>query len=124
MRFFDARRAVQLVAVLLAAAAAAVFVGVPMDTGSTNQTLLQAEGPHVLPVLLLPVALTLVPLLWLGRGRTAASVTCSALLVLVCLVGMLTVGVFYLPAAIVSGIALAVPAPRASPTSTAAPHPA
>lgn len=124
MRFFDARRAVQLVALLLSAAAAAIFVGVPMDTGSANQTLLQAEGPHTLPVLLLPVALTLVPLLWLGRGRTAAAVTCSILLVLVCLAGLLTVGFFYLPAAIVSGIALAVPARRASPTSTAASHPA
>jgi hypothetical protein len=122
VRFFDARRVVQLVALLLAVAAAAVLIGVPMNSGSTTQTLLRAEGPHVLPVLLLPVALTLVPATWLGRGRTAAAVACAVLLVLVCLAGLLTVGVFYLPAAIVSGVAFTVPARGAIPASSTEPR--
>lgn len=112
---FDARRAVQLVALVLAVAATTLFVAVPRDTGSATQTLLQAEGARVLPLLLLPLVLTVVPLVWAGRGRTAASVTCTVALVLVCLAGLLTVGPFYLPAGIVGGIALAVPAHPAGP---------
>jgi len=120
----DARRIVQLVALGLALSATVYLLAVPTYSGQSTtvtsdgttttvevaQTLLAANGPGVLGVLLLPVLLTAVPALWWGRGRTAVGVTCAVLLLLLCVVGLLTVGVFFFPAAVVATVALVVPA--------------
>jgi hypothetical protein len=136
--FLDARRVVQLVALLLAIAAAVFLVFAPTGTGVTSSvdadgtvtttehavTLLDVNGGGVLGVLLAPVVFTLVPALWVGRGRTVAAIAGTVLLGLLCVAGMMTIGVFYLPAALAAALAfVAKTRPAAAVGSTMPPPP-
>lgn len=136
--FLDGRRAVQLVALLLAVAAAAYLLGVPAyghvstavssDGGTVTRygsaSLVEVNGGWVVGLLLGPVALVAAHALWRGRHRTAAIVACTALLLGFCVAGMLSVGLFFLPAAIASGLSLLAPARPAAPAHPRTPHPA
>ncbi len=67
-----------------------------------HRTLLQVNGPQVIVLLVLPVLVTLAPLLFPSR------VTRVIATVLICgftLVGSFTIGLFYLPAALAMLIA-------------------
>ncbi|OJV82206.1 MAG: hypothetical protein BGO37_04240 [Cellulomonas sp. 73-92] len=116
--FLDARRVVQLAALALAAAAAAYLLSdrasgaTTSDAGSAAPaaTLVDVEGRWVIWLLLTPVLLVATHALWRGRGRTAAIVAGTTLLFLLCVAGALTIGIFFMPAALVSGLALLVPA--------------
>ncbi|NHA67357.1 hypothetical protein [Phycicoccus flavus] len=115
------------VGVLLALAAAVLLLRLPMydvAAGGTvggvvtdsarRATMVEVEGLSVLPPMLLPVLVALVawasPWTWLRW-------TLVALLALFCLLGLLTVGLFYLPAAVAlaAGAALAQAGPRTGP---------
>lgn len=127
--FLDRRRVVQLVALLLAVAAAVLLLAVPLYSGEattvssdgtvtttrTAATLTEVNGGWIAGLVLVPVVLIAVHALWVGRGRTAAIVACTAPVALLSLVGILTIGVFLLPAVILSGVALLVPARAATP---------
>jgi len=63
-------------------------------------TLLESEGPRVLLILLVPVVLTLLPLLVRGRGRRSVALACTLLLAAGALLGLASIGAFYLPALI------------------------
>lgn len=114
--FLDARRLVQLAALALAVAAAAFLLGYPTYSGrgaagdAPTASLVEVNGRGVLWLLAAPVVLVATPALWPHRGRTAAIVACTVLLWLLCLAGLLSIGLFFLPAALVSGVALLVPA--------------
>jgi len=128
----DARRIVQLAALGLALAATVYLLAVPTPSGQsttvtsdgttttvdTAQTLLAVNGSGMLVVLLLPVLLTAVPALWWGRGRTAVGIFCAVPLLLLCVVGLLTVGVFFFPAAVIAVVALVVPAWSPAPAGS------
>ena len=112
--FLDARRVVQLAALALSVAAAAYLLGDRPAAGAGSATpaatLVDIEGRWVIWLLLTPVLLVGAHALWRGRGRTAAIVAGTALLFLLCVAGALTIGIFFMPAALVSGLALLVPA--------------
>ncbi len=133
--FVDARRVVQVVALLLAAVAAAFLLGAPLYSGTSTSvtsddtstttpmraTLVEVNGGWVIALLVAPVVLVAIHALWVGRGRTAAIVACTAPVAVLCVLGILTIGVFFLPAVILSGVALLVPARE--PASPAPPEP-
>ncbi len=77
--------------------------------GNSAQTLLQVNGPPVLVPLSLPfLAVVAVALLLPKHPRLAGAVT--VLVLVFCLLGMLTVGVFVLPVAILLAVACSRPA--------------
>ena len=114
--FVDARRLVQLAALALAVAAAAFLLGYPAYGGggpagaAPTASLVDVNGPWVLWLLAAPVVLVATHALWPHRGRTVAIVACTVPLWLLCLAGLLSIGLFFLPAVLVSGVALLVPA--------------
>jgi hypothetical protein len=69
-----------------------------------SATGLSVNGPWILIVVSVPVVLTLIPVL---VHRRAARIVSAALLWIGCLLGMLSVGIFFLPAAILLTIAAA-----------------
>jgi hypothetical protein len=117
-----------------AAAASFLFAVVPVHVTETSsdagvdrshQTLVESEGFGVLPVLVAPVAITALAAL---TRRPALRTALAAVLDAACVLAMLSIGAFYVPAAIALTIAAArTPAPPASPRhdeltqSTAAP---
>ena len=116
--FLDARRAVQLVALALAVAAAAYLLGfrqtvetaTDAGTATTPATLVDVNGRWVVWLLLAPVLLVAIHALWPGHRRTVAIAACTVLLFAFCVAGALTVGLFFMPALLVGGLALLVPA--------------
>jgi hypothetical protein len=66
-------------------------------TTVSHPSLLTAEGPSVLLVLAVPVAITTVPLLWRQR-RGQVGIGAAVALGLFVILGILTIGLFYLPA--------------------------
>jgi hypothetical protein len=73
--------------------------GAEVVTTTSHETLLEQEGTSVVPLLLVPVALALAGAL--GRGPTVRRrrVAAGSVLALACVVGAMSLGVFYLPAA-------------------------
>jgi hypothetical protein len=110
----------QVVALGLSLAASLALLVIPAFGGTSassegagevtrTTTLLESEGPGVLLVLLVPVVLTLLPLLVRGRGRRVVSVLAALLLGVGALMGLASIGAFYLPA-LISAIAAATAA--------------
>ncbi|MEQ6897056.1 hypothetical protein [Microbacterium sp. KR10-403] len=118
-RSVNAKRALQIVGAVLAAAASIVsgilpsFESVTTDSSGhetiTTQSLLQVQGPAFLVVLLIPVVVTLIPLFLRGRAWIVASVIVAALLVAFAIAGALSIGGFYLPAAVIETVATFFP---------------
>jgi hypothetical protein len=75
-----------------------------MVTRTSNVSLFQTEGAWVLVVVSVPVLVALVPVL---VRRRAARIVSAVLLWIGCVVGMWSVGLFFLPAAIVMTVAAA-----------------
>ncbi len=73
----------------------------------THLSLLQSQGPSVLFILAVPVVLTLIGVLSPARLRLVASVVSTSLLGLFAFVGMLSVGLFFIPAVLCSTVAIA-----------------
>ena len=130
--FFDARRAMQLLSLVLAAAAAAYLLAVATYSGTATTedgetaevaaTLVDINGRWVIAILLAPVLLIGTHALWQGRGRTVAILVCTLPVLLFSLAGMLTVGIFFMPAVIASGLSLVVPAHATNGARPVAPH--
>lgn len=109
--FLDTRRFVQLAALVLAGAAA-TYLGTyrTYSGGPSATTLVDVNGRWVVWLLLAPVLLVAIHALWPGRGRTVAIAVCTVLLFAFCVAGALTVGLFFMPALLVGGLAVLVPA--------------
>ena len=107
-RHLDSRNVRQVLAVSLAIVASLVLLLVPMYTqvkvtsGAPAQvshpTLLETSGPSIFVPLLIPVTLTVLPLLIRGRARTPVSVATTAALVVFVVIGSASIGWFYVPA--------------------------
>lgn len=98
----------QVLAVSLAIITSVVLLLVPMYTqvkltsGGPEQvihpTLLETVGPSIVMPLLIPVALTALPLLLRGRAQTPVSVATTVALVVFVVIGSASIGWFYIPA--------------------------
>lgn len=86
-----------------------------------SRTLPEVEGPSVIPVLMIPIAVSLFPLLLLRtRVGAVALWVAVALLWVLCLLGAMSIGMFYLPAAVAMLLAaLSQPKRAPRPASTA-----
>ena len=103
-RHLDSKNGRQVLAVSLAAVASLVLLVAPMYTqinitpGGPQQlsypTLLETVGPSIFVPLLIPVALTALPLLIRGHARTAASVATAVALVVFVVIGSASIGLF------------------------------
>jgi hypothetical protein len=115
-RHLDSRNVRQVPAVSLAIIASVVLLLVPMYTqvkltsGEPGQvshpTLLETVGPSIFVPLLIPVALTALPLLIRGRARTPVLVATTVALVVFVVFSSASIGWFYIPAlaAAVAGV--------------------
>ena len=72
-----------------------------------HATALQVNGPHIVFVLSIPILLALSPLAF-RKHRRAALLAAGALTLCFCILGALSVGIFYLPAALLLLIAGAI----------------
>jgi len=107
-RHLDSWNVRQVLAVSLAIVASLVLLLIPMYTqvklasGGPEQvshpTLLQTVGPSIFVPLLIPVALTALPLLIRGRARTPVSVATTFALVVFVVIGSASIGWFHVPA--------------------------
>ena len=107
-RHLGSRNIRQVLAVLFAIMASLVLLLVPMYTqvkltsGGPEQvshtTLVETVGPSIFVPLLIPVALTALPLLTRGRARTPVSVATTVVLVVFVVIGSASIGWFYIPA--------------------------
>lgn len=107
-RHLDSWNVRQVLSVSLAIFASLVLLLVPMYTqvkltsGGQEQvnhpTLLETVGPSIFVPLLIPVALTALPLLIRGRARTLVSVATTVALVVFVVIGSASIGWFYIPA--------------------------
>ena len=98
----------QLLAVSLGIVASVVLLQVPVyirmkvTSGGpgeiSHSTMLETNGPSVFVALLIPVALTALPLLLRGRARTSVSVATTVALVVFVVIGSGSIGWFYVPA--------------------------
>lgn len=108
-QYFRPKRIVQLLAAVLAATATAwllvapVYAGLSEDSmgnrSETRATLLEVNGPQVLVVLAIPVVLACLPLLATGRAWQPVSILATVTLGVVVALGILSIGIFYAPAA-------------------------
>jgi hypothetical protein len=87
-----------------------------------HQSLLDSEGRSILIVLAVPVVLAAIGAFATGRAAYPARLVSACLLGVGCVLGMLTIGVFYLPAvglmiggAVQAGIASSAPAGTCTP---------
>jgi hypothetical protein len=83
--------------------------GTSFETTS-EETIIEHEGTGVLAILLVPVAAALVGLAGAAFRIPAASVGAAGIAMALCLLGMASIGMFYLPA----GILLVVAAVRSA----------
>ncbi|GAA1991744.1 hypothetical protein [Microbacterium pumilum] len=114
------KRRVQIAALALAVLAAVVLLVVPTyesvtvssDGGeiSTSLTMLQAVGPWIFVVLLVPVLATAVPVFARGRAWSVLSMIGAIVLSGFVILSLLTIGMFFVPAAIASVVAACLPA--------------
>lgn len=104
----DLKNVRQIIAFSLTIAAALVLLLVPVYSGVqmtsegpeqvTTSTLLEIVGPYVFVPLLIPVALTGLPLLMRGRAQKYASIVTTVALAIFTLIASATIGWFYVPA--------------------------
>ncbi|HKT55837.1 MAG TPA: hypothetical protein VJR25_03615, partial [Microbacterium sp.] len=79
----------------------------------TSQTVLQVMGGGYLVILLLPAVALAIPLLLRGRAAAVVALVAAVLVSMFVLLGILSIGLFYLPAVVCAVIAAALPsAPR------------
>lgn len=95
-----------------------VYAGVASDSNGTSTetsaTLVQVNGPSVLVLLAIPIAISLLPLFARGRAWQPLSITAAILLGFWVFVGILSIGIFFVPAMIAEAAAACLPT-RATP---------
>ena len=73
--------------------------GSEVVTTRSSETLLEAEGASVVPILLVPVAVALAGALGRGPGTRRRRITAGSVLAAACLLGSASLGIFFVPAA-------------------------
>ena len=104
---WDSRNARQVLALSLAIIASLLLLLAPLYTqielkaggpeGVSHPSLLETVGPSIFLPLLIPVALTALPLLMRERARVQVSVAATAALAVFVLIGSASIGWFYFP---------------------------
>jgi hypothetical protein len=129
-RWLSVKRVFQLVALVLALIAAVAALTLPLYATASSTagsqvevlgtaTALEVNGPSALVGVALPVLVAAAPLVFPDR-LWAPSAVSAALLVIFVVVAGFSIGLFYLPTALVEVIAAFLPGRRpASPTGTA-----
>jgi len=123
----DPKSVRQIIAFSLAVAASLVLLLVPVystvkltNDGPdqvTGSTLLEIAGPYIFVPLLIPVALTGLPLLLRGPSQSYASVATTVALAIFTLLASATIGWFYVPALAAALVALVRKGTTPSPTA-------
>ncbi|CAN7187018.1 hypothetical protein LJR078_000489 [Arthrobacter sp. LjRoot78] len=118
----DPKSVRQIVAFSLTIAASLVLLLVPVYSTAiisndgpdqvTASTLLEIVGPYVFVLLLIPVALTGLPLLVRGPARMPASVATTVALTIFTMLASATIGWFYVPALAAALASLMTPAQK------------
>lgn len=80
----------------------------PVITRASESTLLEQNGPAVLVALIVPVLITLVPLLDRRSGRWPWLLASAITLTVLCFLAGFSIGLLYLPAAVALWIATAL----------------
>lgn len=99
-----------LAALLLTTAVSALLLLLPLSASQVNdqpvhhRSLLATEGPGVILPLAVPVLVCLVPLLAPARRRRAAAWGSAAVLGVGTVISLLSIGVFFIPSAILLAI--------------------
>lgn len=111
-RYLSPKRVVQIAALALALTAALMIAVLPMYTEMTvssdgtestsRATVLEVNGLWVLVLIAVPVLLAALPLSARGRAWQPLSITSAALLSACVVLGMVSIGLFFLPAAVVA----------------------
>ncbi|GAB6856158.1 HAAS signaling domain-containing protein [Microbacterium xylanilyticum] len=117
--YLNAKRVLQIVAAALALIATVALCVLPSYVSVTTdsrghekietQPLLAVMGPAYLLVLLIPVAITVVPLFLHGRAWKISSIVAAVLLGGFAILGAVSIGRYYLPAGIIEIIAACLP---------------
>lgn len=118
-RYFTAKRVVQFVALAFAAAAVLAvallpsYIQVSQTSSGSEQigsaTVLEVVGIWYLLVLLIPVAITALPLPATGRAWQPLSITSASLLTAFAVLGSLSIGWYFLPSAITAVVGACLP---------------
>jgi hypothetical protein len=116
------RRLAQSVALALAVLAILAILLIPMYGSATSDssgqfatttvTVLAVNGPGILIVLAIPFVIALAPIVVQARATKPVSIAAAALLTAFSLISLLTIGGFFLPAAIAEIIAVFLPTTR------------
>ena len=80
----------------------------------SHATALEVNGPQIAFTLSIPILVALLPLLF-RKHRRAALLGAGALTLCFCILGALSVGIFYLPTALLLVVAGAITAPASAP---------
>jgi hypothetical protein len=118
-RYFTFKRILQILAVGLVLAAVSVVLFVPSygsateTTGGVQTTEMvtawEVNGPRILLLLVIPVALSLLPVFSRSPAWQLLSVLSAALLTTFAVITSLSIGWFFFPAAVIAIIAAFVP---------------
>ena len=116
-RWLVPKRWWQLAALALAVGVFVALLFVPTYSGGA--TLVQVNGTGVLVTLSVPVVVAALPLPWRGSRWQVVSIVSTVLLWVFCLIGILTIGVALVPAAICALVGAAMPVGPPRPGVTA-----
>ncbi|MDO5673233.1 MAG: hypothetical protein Q4G30_10330 [Actinomycetaceae bacterium] len=115
-RSVSPKRVAHIVALVLAILGAAVLAFAPTYIGSstdgigpatiTYRTAFEVNGLYLLFLVAVPIVLTLIPLLIRDRALHIASIACTVLLLFAVLISFMSIGVFFLPAALAALVAV------------------
>ena len=121
-RYWGAKRLVQVIAVALAVLGGWLMLVLPsygsaaMDSSGAETvatvTMLDAAGPAAVGLAAVPVAIALLPLFGVGRAWQPLSISASVLTGCFVLLGILSVGIFFVPA-LLAGLVAVFLEPRA-----------
>ncbi|WP_344094646.1 hypothetical protein [Microbacterium deminutum] len=113
------KRWLQVAALVLVAAASTVLLLVPTYESATTssngtetvttQSMLEVNGPWLLVVLAAPIVLAVLPVFARGRTWVVLSIVSATLLWVGVILGSLTIGIFFVPGAILALIAACLP---------------
>ncbi len=114
--YWSAKRVVQAIALVLAVLGAWLMLVMPSYGTATSVSggaetfgtlsMLDAVGPAALGLAAVPVAIALLPLFGVGRAWQVLSIVASVLMGCFVLLGMLSVGFFYVPALLAGLVAV------------------
>jgi len=115
------KRSLQVGALVLVIAAAVIVLVAPSYssvTSSSNggevittKTALEVNGPWLLLLLLVPIAIAALPLFARGRAWVVLSIVSASLLWVFVILGSFTIGVLFAPAALLALVAACLPVP-------------